>query len=217
MNTNNQIRQLLRRLSSFLAGNGKMWVADYGEAPEYFVAAGNPVGIVSNRALSVSTDSPEAAGPDVYNKHPYELTVSGNSMQPKGISDGDRITCTPVSTDSVANIGQGEFIVIKVDKDFYAARRQTARFAHKLRRVVCNIGDVADFEEMYDTVQRIDDSVLLDHNKSDLKKKFEETREFYGDSEPLMLSTTYKEGSLRYSFHPVRFVEATATKVLPKD
>ncbi|MBD5223214.1 MAG: S24 family peptidase [Bacteroides sp.] len=212
MNTDkNKIGKLLHNLSAFWK-EGKMWVADYGEAPKQYVAAGNPTRIVSNLALQSDSDDIDSKGNDANDNGQYKLIVAGNSMLPKGICDGDRLSCTPVKDNPDIEVKQGDFVIIKVDRNYYFAKGQSVRFAHKLRCVIMNIGREANFDKMYDEVKRIDDSVLLDHNKAELRKKFKVTRDYYGAEEPLMLSSTYKEGTLHYSFHPVKLIEAVAVK-----
>ena len=51
--------------------------------------------------------------------------------------------------------------------------------------------------------------IVLEENRRKLENKYEKARKAYPD-EQLMLSTTYHDGVLCYSFHPVRLIVGKA-------
>ena len=60
--------------------------------------------------------------------------------------------------------------------------------------------------EVIDRLKMFHKDILSPEYQQRLQKKFEKTKGFYSD-EDLCLSITFRNGSLRYSFHPRRLVE----------
>lgn len=140
-------------------------------------------------------------------------TVDGYSMSLEDINNGDVLLCKPVNCNERKSIGSGKYIIIKVDPDYYVYKKKTLSFQRKLRKTLMKVASNIDIETLIQELKKIDDSVLLTENEKNLRKKFKEIKSYY-KKEDLMLSLTYREGSLRYSFHPVSLIESVAEYVL---
>ena len=97
-----------------------------------------------------------------------------------------------------------------------AKKHKQVRFDHKLRRTVTLVGNQESFEQLIARLESedLEDSILLDDNKEALKEKFEESHKYYEDFDSMMLSVTYREGQIRYSFHPSSLIEYKAVYVV---
>lgn len=141
--------------------------------------------------------------------------VDGYSMSPEGIDNGDVLLCKPVDSMERENMGWGKYVVIKVDTAYYDYKKKALSFQKKLRKTLMKVAGNMDIETLVQELKKIDDSVLLTENEKNLRKKFKDIKAYY-KTEELMLSLTYREGNLRYSFHPVSLIEFVAEYVLSK-
>lgn len=142
-------------------------------------------------------------------------TVDGYSMSPEDINNGDVLLCHPIASGLRGNIGYGKYVVIDVDPDYYAFKKKTLSFQKKLRKTLMKVSPDMDVETLMCELKKVDDSVLLPENKKRLREKFKEIKSYYKNEE-LMLSLTYRDGELRYSFHPVSLIAFVADYVLSK-
>lgn len=210
---------LINSIKSWLADwfSVGSWEDKYWHAPSDSVAAGDP-------AHGVQTLSDSDCLPPIINigNEPvktYEFkqfNVDGSSMSPERISNGDTLLCSIVSKEERKSIPNGQYVIVKTDKDYYAKKHKLVRFDHKLRRTVTLVGNQESFEQLIARLESedLEDSILLDCNKEALKEKFEESHKYYEDFDSMMLSVTYREGQIRYSFHPSSLIEYKAVYVV---
>lgn len=170
------------------------------------VAAGNPA-MAGHKKKDVPmvpatlNDGKKAIITEDYEKY----IVDGYSMFLEGIDNSDVLLCKSMPEDELNRIGFGKFVIIKVDEEYYKAKKQELTFDSKLRKTLMKVPVGMTDDEILATLKDIDSSALLPENQKRLKEKYKEITSFYHNRE-LMLSKTYREGSLRYSFHPVNLI-----------
>lgn len=146
----------------------------------------------------------------VVNLSDYEvMQVLGNSMSPREINNGDLIFAKPYTAD--ADIKEGLLLIIEVDKDYYKEyKHEEVYFEYKLRRSLIRVRRNMNLQDIVDKLKDIDhEDILLPRNMENLSEKFELARRAY-PTEELILSTTYKNGVMKYSLHPERLVRFVA-------
>jgi len=180
------------------------------------VAAGDPT--QEEHKKNISSTIPETVtykDKNINCNEFHQWVVDGYSMLPEGINNGDVLLCNPVCDTEREKIGFGKFVVIKVDSGYYSFKKKTLSFQKKLRKTLMKVSSDMDIETIVLELKKIDDSILLLENEKCLRKKFEEIKSYY-KKEELMLSQTYREGVLRYSFHPTSLIEYVAVYALSK-
>lgn len=135
------------------------------------------------------------------NTSDYEpFKVCGNSMLPQFIADGNTLLVKRIPPTSYS---KGDFLVIEVDPDYYKRYNpKTIFYKYKLRRALFRIEPGLSNEELIRRLKENDYTSYLEEMQSYAIKKYEKARAAYPDKE-LMLSTTYHDGELKYSFHPI--------------
>lgn len=140
--------------------------------------------------------------------------VIGSSMVPRGIDNGDILVCEKFDLDPGQDFSEKPmYPVIKVDKVYYEMNNKEIRFDYKLRKAVMLVDNGKSEEELVKEVERISPEIILRRNRKSFSEKLKVAKEFYGDK-LLMLSITFRNGSLRYSFHPVDLIEYSVKYVL---
>ncbi len=195
----------------------KTWVDENWCAPDNHVAAGDPAhgGMASN----LPDDFPKifTIGESSINVDSFTpFVVDGPSMSPEDISNGMVLLCQPINADAQANIEAGKYLIIKIDPKYYVNKNKKVNFKHKLRRSLANVPNDPDKNQLLTDLKSTEDSLLIKKNQEAFKKKFDETYSYYDQTEPMMLSVTYRDGELRYSFHPKRLVEYVAEYAVSK-
>lgn len=184
-----------------------------------FVAAGDPtIGLAPVKGLGPD-ELPECihlpSGEEVKVSNYTVFKVFGSSMSPEDIANGDFLLGSPVSIESAKSIKKGIFAIIQVDPEYYEAKNKNLKYPFKLRHTLYNIQERMPIDELIDTLKGVTTSIVLPKKQKLLREKYEEAVKFYQDnSRQLMLSLTYKEGDLRYSFHPVDLIKYQAEYVL---
>ena len=135
--------------------------------------------------------------------------VLGNSMSPMDICNGDYLLSVPYHAND--NIVKGTYLVIAVDKDYYRRFKfEEAIFDMKLRRSLLKVEPGRSLDQIISDLKDTNhEEIFLPKNQEMLAEKYSSARKAYPADE-LMLSTTYKNGSLRYSFHPIRLIRYIA-------
>jgi len=173
------------------------------------VAAGDPAQDAYlnewEKSFYESDNLPEEIKAEICKK---SFVVDGFSMLPEGIQNGDVLVSIPVVWKKEIDFQEGEFVIIKVDAGYYDYKEKELRFRYKLRKTLAFVSHNDTAETLIERLKRTNDDILLSENQKNLKEKLEETRgyEKYKDCD-LVLSVTYRSGSLRYSFHPIELIE----------
>ena len=139
--------------------------------------------------------------------------VIGSSMSPEDISNGDKLLCELVTAEEATTIQKGVFAIIEVDPAYYEAKHKSLKYGYKLRHTLYNIPVGTSIEDLKESLKGVTTSIALPKNKKLLESKYKEALDFYKKCH-LMLSLTYKEGVLRYSFHPVNLIKYKAVYLL---
>lgn len=177
------------------------------EADVLRVAAGDP-------ALPISLSEKDVKIPDTIvvdeqeiNVKDYTLyEVSGNSMSPKDIKDGNFL----LVKESTEGYKGGDFIIVSVDKEYYKKYNpKTALYDFKLRHAIMEVSPSMTPSDIIESIKDDHFEIFLKENQCKLENKHRKAHEAY-PKEQLMLSTTYHDGVLCYSFHPLRLVVGKA-------
>ena len=168
------------------------------------VAAGDPSLPIKNGApayqipTTFTVNGQEEKGCDY-----EEYLVSGNSMYPEGIRNGDYLL---MKKSEKGIFHEGDFLIIQVDEDYNKKYNQKhLRYKFKLRKALLRISP--DMKEK-DIIERLQDShfeINLPEKQLYMKRKYAKAREAYPEKE-LMFSITYHDGELCYSFHPIDLI-----------
>ena len=135
-----------------------------------------------------------------------ELTygVAGISMVPKGILNGDVLLLKKYEAGHTAECN--DFIVIKVDEGYYKAHNnQSAVYDTKLRMALMVVSQDMTADDIINELKPWHDAILIDSYQKHLREKYKASRDYYKQRE-LVLSITYRDGFMRYSFHPVDLI-----------
>lgn len=132
-----------------------------------------------------------------------EYLVSGNSMCPEGICNGDYLL---MKRNEKGIFHEGDFLIIQVDENYNKKyNRKEPRYKFKLRKALLRVlPDMTD----EDIIEKLKDShfeINLKEKQLYMKRKYAKAREAYPESE-LVFSITYHDGELCYSFHPTDLI-----------
>ncbi len=172
------------------------------------VAAGDP-------ALPIQNSTPEYEVPDSfevdgksYKKADFDsYLVTGNSMSPRGIKNGDFLL---VKRNEEAVYNPGDYLIIKVDLDYYKNfNPKTVTYDYKLRKALLKVDSQMTVGDIVRTLKTTHFELNIEEYQKKMEGKFNKARLAYPDEE-LMLSITYHDGHLCYSFHPVRLIKGKA-------
>ena len=137
--------------------------------------------------------------------------VCGNSMSPQNIADGNILLVSQMPS---CEYKEGDFLVIRVDPDYYKRFNPKSTFYdYKLRKALLRLEVGVDENELISRLKEHDYTAYLEKMQQYAIKKYKKAREAYPDKE-LMLSTTYHDGVLKYSFHPVDLIYGRADVLL---
>lgn len=170
------------------------------------VAAGDPALPIRQTISSNSKGFELSDYEDIDTRRYEKFMVTGNSMLPKGIKDGD---CLFVES-CPDGYHSGDFIIVSVDKEYY--RKYNPKhpiYNYKLRYALYEVNPTFSVSDIIDSIKDFHYEIYLKENQEQLVKKWNKARTAY-PYEPLMLSTTYHDGELRYSFHPCRLIVGKA-------
>lgn len=175
------------------------------KAPDCCVVAGDPA------SGSISNASPINTGVTL-SENKRQFVVCGNSMSPRNIDDGDNLIVSLINP-LRDPINEGDYLVVKVDPTYY--EKEKPLFEYKLRCAIMVIEDGWTEDQIIEKLKEMDSQpeIWLGMYQRNLRKKFRKARRHYSDGE-LMLSCTYKNGILRYSFHKLDFIKYKADELI---
>ena len=193
------MNELLRQILDFgmadILNKDSHWKAD-----DFCVAAGDPVSESKNCGGHIKlVEHDEASNGDRL------FVICGNSMSPKGIDDGDNLFGRKFNL-GVDTIYEGDFLILKVDPDYYNGK--TPNYDHKLRCAIMTVPKDWAEKRIIDEMKKMDSQpeIWLSSYQKCLHEKLEKARNHYKNKD-LILSCTYKNGNLRYSFHDLDYIE----------
>lgn len=132
--------------------------------------------------------------------------VSGDSMSPKGIYNGDSLLVDKIK--NTPDINCNDLIVIEVDHEFYKTRHGDYRRQHeyKLRQALTPIMPNMTEEEVCRKIALTYDEYLIPNYKTRLINNLREARNFY-QNKSLYASVTYPDGKMHISFHAQSLIQ----------
>lgn len=202
-----KFKSFIRQLVNF--GMADILNEEYhAAAPANVVAAGNPLHSADEESPVLELDESDVEGLS-------QFVVSGCSMSPLGIDDRDNLLAQKV-TDQEYRIADGDFLVIKVDPDYY--ENEIPSFVYKLRCAIMPVHAGMQDAEIIEVLKSMDSQAEIWSKDCQqcLKDKLRKARAHY-PTDDLVLSKTFKNGSLRYSFHKVDAIEYIAVKLVKAD
>lgn len=170
------------------------------------VAAGDPSKVVLDRDASLLLPESFMVDNQHYRLDTYTVfKVTGSSMYPQGISDGDFILTLDLGAND--QIHFNDYIVISVDRETYK-KFEDSSCDFKLRKALITIDPDDNIDDKIEEL-KVDEyqhnRILLPKYQQRFKEKYNKTRALY-HNDPLVASITYRDGELFYSFHPRKFV-----------
>ncbi len=175
------------------------------------VAAGDPsksVSYVSNNFLNL----PEmiCIGNERLRLSDYtKFLVEGSSMVPRGVLSGDLLLCKSGS-ETVS-----QYSIVSVDREYYDKKNKDLKFDFKLRHTLTQVNTAETEESLIERLEKINPDILLDENKDHFRKKYREACKYLRDSKrQVVLSETFHNGRLRYSFFPADLIRYDALYAL---
>lgn len=177
----------------------------HAAAHENIVAAGNPLHSVDDSCTIIELDNSVVEGLS-------QFVVSGFSMSPMGIDDHDNLLARKV-TDAGQDVAEGDFMIVKVDPDYYENVKPD--FTYKLRCAIMPVRAGMQDSEIISVLKDMESQAEIwsDGCQQCLRDKLKKARAYYPNDD-LILSKTFKNGSLRYSFHKLDAVEFIVTKLV---
>lgn len=170
------------------------------KAAPYMVTAGDPANdlIDDGRLIHLNQKLPDGK---------MQFVVCGISMTPRGIEDGDNLIGRPIGDRQ--GIKEGQMLIIKVDPKYYPTEKPV--YDYKLRCAIMAVDTGMDADAIIEQLKGKDSQpeIWLQENQDNLRAKLEKARSIY-PTDKLMLSCTYREGKLCYSFHKIDAVEYIA-------
>lgn len=144
-----------------------------------------------------------------------QFAVCGNSMSPLGIDNGDNVLATSFIKDN-DRIKEGDFLIVKVDPSYYEGERPN--FEYKMRCAIMEVEESWTEEMIVERLKQMNSQseIWLKSSRNCLHEKFEKAKRHYKTGK-LVLSSTFKNGSLRYSFHRMDFVCFKATALVKQN
>ena len=171
------------------------------KAAPNMVAAGDPANNLDDdgRLIKLEKQLPEGY---------MQFIVCGISMTPKGIDDGDNLICRQIVNHDFL-VKKGSFLIIKVDPSYYNG--ECPVYDYKLRYAIMDIESGKQADSIIGELKNMDDhpEIWLPECQANLRTKLSKARNVY-PNDKLVLSCTYKNGDLQYSFHKKDAVEFIA-------
>lgn len=201
------MKEFVRQLLNF----GMADILNEEEAPKvesYLVAAGDPASSTPHYDHLIEIEKEKKEGRS-------QFAVCGNSMSPLGIDDGDNILANPF-TPARDSIKEGDFLIVKVDPNYYEGERPN--FEYKMRCAIMEVEESWTEQMIISKLKQMNSQseIWLKSSQKCLHEKFVKAKRHYGTGK-LVLSSTYKNGSLRYSFHKIDYVEFMATALIKQN
>lgn len=182
--------------------------SEASKVESYLVAAGDPASSMTHYDHLIELKDSVRMGR-------RQFAVCGNSMSPLGIDDGDNILANDFNTNT-GDIREGDFLIVKVDPTYYEGERPN--YEYKLRCAIMIVEESWTEEMIVNRLKQMDSQaeIWLKSYRNCLHEKYLKAKKHYNTGR-LVLSTTYKNGTLRYSFHRMDFVKYKVEAIVKQD
>lgn len=141
-----------------------------------------------------------------------QFQVDGNSMSPCEIENGDNVLAEKIDYNNYT-VNRGDFLIIKVDPTYYV--NEKPNYYYKLRRAIMLVDKNWDENNIIDKLKSVEGGELiwLGSYQKKLKEKYNKARNHYRDCD-LVLSCTFKNGVMSYSFHRKEYIEYKVVTII---
>lgn len=184
----------------------------------HLVAAGNPGKYQAVSVFNYPLPSEIDYDGQIYNTRDAQTySVSGSSMSPEDVYNGDELIVFPCNADEIQT---GDYIVIEVDRKYFVHKHGVEPvFKYKLRKALVPVPAGQNDEEietrLIDNLVPLYDELSLEEYQVELREDLRDALHFYGNV-PLFASITYKEGRIHYSFHPQSAIKFRVVRIARK-
>lgn len=160
----------------------------------------------------------------VYNGEKIDMSkydifvVDGESMAKENIHTGNGLLVRRLYGEEKLNLSGTPLLVFEIDQDRKHARNPQEDIQpiseYKLRKLIGYISSNNDLTKMLDRLSSQCD--LDDRTKDKVIDKFDKAAKFYDNSYPLIMSFTYPDDQLNFSFHHPKFLIGKVDYIIPK-
>lgn len=160
----------------------------------------------------------------VYNREKIDMSkydifvVDGESMAKENIHTGNGLLVRRLYGEEKLNLSGNPLLVFEIDQDRKHARNPQEDIQpiseYKLRKLIGYISSNNDLTKMLDRLSSQCD--LDDRTKDKVIDKFDKAAKFYDNSYPLIMSFTYPDDQLNFSFHHPKFLIGKVDYIIPK-
>lgn len=202
----NMKSKLIEQVLEF--GMADLYNQTESKAPEYVVAAGDPVSAPTDTGNLIKLPETQKNGKE-------QFVIDGYSMSAQGIDDGDNLLASPFNFRH-GIVTEGDFLIVKVDPTYYFNEKPL--YEYKLRRAIMVIEDSDTEDTIIEKLKEMDTQphIWIGYFQKCLRRKYQKARKHYAYAK-LVLSTTYKNGILQYSFHKLENVRYKAVLLIKSD
>lgn len=169
------------------------------------VAAGDPSKVVMdiNPAVQLSENF-SIDGRQLKLSDYVVFEVTGKSMEPQGIANGDFLLAKEIDIQDPINLN--DYIIIEVDTE----KIDDPECDYKLRRALTTINPIDDVDSVMESLKNQGhQQLLLDKYQQMFRVKYNDVRSQCKE-DILVASITYRDNEMKYSFHSRRFVRFRA-------
>lgn len=160
----------------------------------------------------------------VYNREKIDMSkydifvVDGESMAKENIHTGNGLLVRRLYGEEKLNLSGNPLLVFEIDQDRKHARNPQEDIQpiseYKLRKF---IGYISSNDDLTKTLDRLSSQCDLDEKTKDkVIDKFCKATKFYDNSYPLIMSFTYPDEQLNFSFHHPKFLIGKVDYIIPK-
>lgn len=150
----------------------------------------------------------------------YEIfVVDGESMAQNGIHTGNGILVKKLYGEQKLNLSGSPLIVFEIDSERKKLRDPNAELLldpeYKLRKFVAYIKCEGNAEV---ELQRLMEKYpMLSDSKDDIFERYTNAINYYKGIDQLIISSTWRNGAIGYSFHPVKYLIGEVKYIIPQN
>lgn len=150
----------------------------------------------------------------------YEIfVVDGESMAQNGIHTGNGILVKKLYGEQKLNLSGSPLIVFEIDSERKKRRDPHAELLldpeYKLRKFVAYIKCEGNPEV---ELQRLMEKYpMLSDSKDDIFERYTNAIDYYKGIDQLIISSTWRNGAIGYSFHPVKYLIGEVKYIIPQN
>lgn len=149
------------------------------------------------------------------------FVVSGESMAQNGIHTGNGILVKKLYNEQKFKLTGHPLLVFEIDTERKKYRTPGVALSddieYKLRKFVAYFRCDIDFDVELDAIAEQNQDILLRENRDKILSKYEGAIKYYKGIDVLLMSSTWHDGKIGYSFHPAKYLVGKVEYIIPKD